>query len=128
MTRLGASISALAFTLGCGKSAITETRMIHAPARAPDCPLELVEVDITAFDFNRTWDVLGYVGLHDDAVQDPAAEENRRLVRPRACAMGGTSIAVAQNTASTTMLGQTGSGLTYMVLRPKSPAAPPAAF
>lgn len=108
---------------GCGKSAITETRMISAPARAADCELDLVTVDITDLNFNRTWDVLGYVTLSDTSAQDPAAPENRALVRPRACGMGGTSVAVATNATSTGMLGQTGSGVSYMVLRPKAAPA-----
>jgi len=129
MTRTSTSLALLLCALAaCGKAAITETRMAHAPARAPDCPLDLVQVDVTSVTFNQTWEVLGYVGLLDRGAQDPDAPENRALVRPRACAMGGTSIAVASNAASTNAIGQTGSGVNYMVLRARSAPAAPTAF
>jgi len=35
------------------------------------------------------YDVLGYVSVEQLAVPDPFAEENRRLVRPQACQLGG---------------------------------------
>jgi len=115
--------------VACGpKSGISETTMIQAPAREASCALQLVQADITQMSFNQTWDVLGYVTLLDHSIQDPAAEENRALVRPRACAMGGTSIAVALNSANTNQLGQSGSGIVYMVLRPKAAPAAPTAF
>lgn len=114
----------------CGpKALITETRMATAPAREPGCALEFVAIDITDVAFGRTWEVLGYVGLADRGVQDPASEENRRLVRPRACAMGGTTLALAASGAATDRFGQTGSGLTFMVLRPRpATTAAPTAF
>lgn len=76
--------------------------------------------------FNGTWDVLGYITFTDKGSQDPLAEENRTLARPKACKMGGTSIAIAMNSTSTDQIGGRGSGITYMVLRPKSaePAQP----
>jgi hypothetical protein len=121
-------LACVAFSLAaCGKAAISEHRMIHAPPRAANCELALVEVDITSMTFNQTWDVLGYVSLLDRGTQDPNAAENRALVRPRACAMGGTTIALSQNATNETMLG-TGSGVSYMVLRPKSAPAAPTAF
>ena len=117
-----------ALATGCGpKVGINETRTMFAPSLPADCPLKLVEVDITSVEFNQTWDVLGYVTLMDTGTQDPAAAGNRALVRPRACAMGGSSVAVAANSASSNMMG-TGSGLVYMVLRPKAWKQAPQAF
>lgn len=102
---------------------------MHAPPRPADCSLDLVEADITSLSFNQTWDVLGYVTFVDEGSQDPMSEENRELARPRACKMGGTSIAIAMNSTSTNQLGQQGSGVTYMVLRAKASAsAQPTAF
>jgi len=111
----------------CGP-AISETTMMKAERREANCTLELVQVDITQVSFNQTWDVLGYVTLHDHEAADPVAEENRKLVRPRACAMGGTSIAIAMATTTTAPNGQQGGGLMYMVLRPKAAVATPSAF
>lgn len=119
----------IATIAACGpKLGISETRMIQAPARAPDCALELVQVDITSVEFNRTWDVLGYVSMTDRGAQDPMAEENRALVRPRACKMGGSVVAVVANATNTNRFGNSASGLMYMVLRPKSAPAAPSAF
>jgi hypothetical protein len=131
-------ISLLALTTtatlaACGgpKLGISETQMMAAPARAVDCPLEMQQVDPTSITFNSTWDVLGYVTLFDSKAQDPMAAENRELVRSRACKMGGTVVAVALNMTGQMATGfgpRTGSGLTYMVLRPKSAPAAPTAF
>ncbi len=110
------------------KAGMSETRMIAAPPRDPNCKLEMVQVDITSIDFNRKWDVLGYVTMVDRGSQDPFAEDNKQLVRARACAMGGTSVAIAMNSTTTNMFNQQGSGLVYMVLRPKAWAQRPQAF
>ncbi len=114
---------------GCGpKAGISEVRMASAPSREASCALDLVQVDITAVTFNQQWEVLGYVTLADYSVQDPSAKENRELVRPRACAMGGTAVANAIGGTNTNQLGQQASGISYMVLRPKTFAAQPTAF
>ncbi|MBA3818020.1 MAG: hypothetical protein H0X17_03965 [Deltaproteobacteria bacterium] len=123
-----ATIAAATAVTACGKAMIGETQLIHAPARSADCQLALVQADITAYSFNQTWEVLGYVTLSDYEAQDPAAAENRALVRPRACRMGGTSIAVTANATTRDALGRTGSGVSYMVLRPKTAAAAPTTF
>jgi hypothetical protein len=111
----------------CGPN-ITETRMTFAPARTANCDLQLVQADVTAMDFNHRWDVLGYVSLQNNGLIDPAAPENRALVRPRACAMGGMAIAVAMNSTAQNVFGARGSALVYMVLRPKTWAQQPTQF
>jgi len=119
----------VATLLACGpKAGVFETRMLHAPPREPTCQLELVQVDIAAIGFNQEWDVLGYVSFVDRGVQDPFAQENRELLRPRACAMGGTSVAIALNGAGQNRMGRQGSSISYMVLRPKTWQGPPEAL
>jgi hypothetical protein len=112
----------LAIGLGaCGpKNAITETQMVYAAPRTPDCQLQLVNVDFTAWSFNKTWEVLGYISFADDGSQDPMSPENRALARPRACRMGGTAIAIAGNATASPRMRPTTSNISYMVLRPKS--------
>jgi len=123
------SVLLIAALAACGpKAAISESRMAYAPSLPENCQLELVQVDITAVQFNQQWEVLGYVTLLDTKLQDPAAPENRALVRPRACAMGGSSVAVAMSSAATNQLGQQGSGVVYMVLRPKAWSQGPTKF
>lgn len=110
------------------KAGMSEVRMIHAPPREANCKLDMVQVDITAVNFNQQWEVLGYVTMLDRGAQDPFSEDNKRLVRPRACAMGGTSVAIAMNATNTNQFNQQGSGISYMVLRPKAWAQGPQTF
>ncbi len=104
-------------------SQVTETRMLHALSREANCTLAMVQADLASPSFNQTWDILGYVTLSDASSPDPAAEDNRKRVRPRACAMGGTSVgvAIAASTAG-------GSSLSYIVLRPKQAPSGPSTF
>jgi hypothetical protein len=110
------------------KAGISEVRMIHVAPREPGCKLEMVEADITSINFTQQWDVLGYITFADRGQQDPFSEENKQLVRPRACAMGGTSVAIAMNATNTNQLNQQGSGISYMVMRAKSWQNQPQAF
>ena len=122
-------IPLLAALGGCGpKDLIGETHVAYAPPRSPNCSLELVQVDPTSITFRRDWQLLGYVTLQDRNAQDPMAEGNSALARPRACAMGGTSIAIALNSTTTDALGRQHGALVYMVLRPRGKQAAPTAF
>jgi len=113
----------------CGpKMGISEVRMIHAPPREDGCKLEMVQVDVTNVKFNEQWEVLGYVTMFDRGTQDPFSEENKRLVRPRACAMGGTSVSIAANAMNSDALNRERSGISYMVLRPKTWTQGPQSF
>ncbi|CAN5821449.1 hypothetical protein BH11MYX3_BH11MYX3_36230 [soil metagenome] len=108
----------------CATSAqVTETRTMNAPAREETCTLAMVQADLASPSFNQTWDVLGYVTLSGASSADPAAEDNRKRVRPRACAMGGTSVGVAIAASNAG-----GSSLSYIVLRPKQAPSGPSTF
>ncbi len=75
------------------------------------------------------YDILGYVTVQQLAVADPYAEENRRLVRPQACALGGHSVALMMSSANLSPGGiGTASSTLYAVLRDKGPQSPPEAF
>lgn len=105
--------------VACGtKSHISEVRMAYAPPLASDCSVEFVQADMTSPDFNQKWTVLGHIVFGADGVQDPMAHENLELARPRACAMGGTSLAIGVSAVNQTALGS-GSTISYMVLKPK---------
>ncbi|HEY0254438.1 MAG TPA: hypothetical protein VGC41_23080, partial [Kofleriaceae bacterium] len=110
------------------KVGTSEVRMIAAPPREASCKLEMVSVDITSIHFNQQWDVLGYVTFLDTGQQDPFAESNKQLVRPRACAMGGSAVAIGMQAMGANQMNQTGSGISYMVLRPKTWTQKPEAF
>ena len=116
---------AIALALGAcaSRSNVTETRMLQAPARETSCTLAFVQVDLTSMTFNQTWDILGYVTLSGPSSPDPLAEDNRKVARPRACAMGGTSIGVAIAASNAA-----GTSIAYIVLRPKQAHAAPSTF
>lgn len=121
-------LSLLLLTASCAPN-ISETRMVFAPARESNCALELIHVDMMSVSFQQQWDLLGHVTLGDTGPRpDPASEENRALVRPRACSMGGTAVAVVASTTNRTPLGKQGNALVYIVLRPKSAASAPSKF
>lgn len=128
MKRNALVMIALSIAACAPKAGMSEIRMISAAPREPNCKLEMVEVDITAVEFNQKWDVLGYVTMLDKGQQDPFSEENKKLVRPRACAMGGSSVAISINATNTNQFNQQGSGISYMVLRPKAWAQGPQTF
>ncbi len=124
MTATARAILGLAVLGGCASSnQIVETRMMQAPPRPADCTLAMVQAEMSSPSFNQTWDILGYVTLTDASSTDPAAEDNRKRVRPRACAMGGTSVGVAVAAATSG-----GSSIGYIVLRPKQAPAGPSTF
>jgi hypothetical protein len=97
------------------------TRMMYAPPREFPCQLLFVQADMMELSPMGKYDILGYVMLTQLAVADPYAEENRRLVRPRACELGGDKVALMMSSATTTPFGQ-GSGTVYAVLRDKATA------
>lgn len=117
------------FTLSIAScSQITETRMIIAPARGADCPLEFVEADMEKMRPGGEWEVLGYVTIGKVGQMDPLDEKFRKIVRPRACKMGGEAIAVMTSATNNTAMG-TGSGTVYGVLRrPQSGTQAPQSF
>ncbi|MBK7075121.1 MAG: hypothetical protein IPH44_22750 [Myxococcales bacterium] len=113
----------------CGpKAGISDVRMIHAPPREPNCQLEMIQIDPTTITVEQRWEILGYVTFSDAGTQDPFAKANRELLRPRACAMGGTAVGIAVNASAQNAVGAQGSAISYMVLRPKSLPSEPEAL
>lgn len=109
MAVLGACVSSGAAT------SVTDVRMALAPSRPGDCALELANDSPTSPDFLEKWQLLGYVNVQG-ATADPYAVVTRDLVRPHACAMGGTAVALAI-TSQTTGAAPSGA-MVFMVLRP----------
>jgi hypothetical protein len=62
------------------------------------------------------WELIGYVALGDNGKLDPFSDENRAIVKPRACDMGGEAVTIASN-ASSENLFTTGSAVSYGILR-----------
>jgi hypothetical protein len=99
--------------VGCASVSVDETRMVAAPSRPPDCALEYVNDTTTSPAFMQRWQLLGYVAVRAGQA-DPLAQATRDMVRPHACAMGGTSVTMMLN--SKDLLG--GNHLVFAVLRP----------
>ena len=109
---------------GCVKM-VSVNRAMFAPARADDCELELVQADMMELSpMGTTWDYLGTVSIGANHHLDPMSEEARAVIRPKACELGGTAVALMQGSNSASTMGG-GGAVTYAVLRPKqAPAAP----
>jgi len=84
------------FAVACGPMEwIHETHGVSRPARPSDCTIEFI-ASLGPKDLapSGPYELLGYVTIAKDAVQDPASPDTREKVRPRACAMGGEAVAV----------------------------------
>ena len=111
------ALAALALLLSaCGPSVSVMT-MRPSAARESGCSLDFVEVDMTRVEVDKEWTLLGYVTLSETGVQDPFSERYRAIVRPKACQLGGTAVALGMSSASQGMMGA-GSGTVYAVLKP----------
>lgn len=113
--------------VSCAAEMVRVNQMKMAPAREPDCKLELVEADMMELSpMGTKWDFLGTVSIGANDRVDPMSEATRAMIRPKACKMGGTAVALMQSSAATTNLSPgTSSGVTFAVLRPKqAPDAP----
>jgi hypothetical protein len=88
--------------VGCGGgAAVGEVRMgAPHPAKVADCPLEFVSVSAgdmapgAKFGSGGKYEMIGAVNLGADEGTDPMSEEIRKLVRPRACGMGGEVVSL----------------------------------
>jgi hypothetical protein len=122
----------LAVAAGCASQEpelASITRMMPAPARELSCALQFVQASIFDLSPLGKYDILGYVTVQQLAVADPFAEENRRIVRPKACELGGQFVALMLS--STSMgIDSDASVTAYAVLREKSApiSQPPQAF
>jgi len=109
------------------KLSVFETRMIAAAPRPSNCALAFVSVDMST-PSATAWETLGWIQFSDVGVQDPMAEENRALVRPRACAMGGTAVTLGASSVGQGVRPGETSSIVYAVLRPVGAAPAPTVF
>jgi len=102
--------------VACGP-AINETRMQSYPSRGETCELEFVKLDMNDLSSPQgTWQLIGYVTIGGLGTRDPFSEDNRAIVRPRACGMGGEGVAIVINSATSAPLTST-SSISYGILR-----------
>jgi len=120
MMRRFLPISVVMTLAACGPS-VSEMRLVAAPARDATCELEFLHVEMQEVAPGGTYEVLGHVVLSQAGVQDPLQPRYRETVRPRACAMGGESVAIlGSGTASPWALSAGGTTIDYVVLRKRA--------
>jgi hypothetical protein len=79
----------------CGPAEwIVETPGVSRPARPSDCAVDLIKLGPNDLAPAGPYELLGYLTIARDAVQDPTQPETREKVRSRACKMGGEALAV----------------------------------
>jgi hypothetical protein len=108
--------------VACGPS-ISEMRMRALPGREASCALQFVPMDRDLQSGTGRWEIVGYVTLSETGMADPFAPRYRDLVRPRACAMGGTAVTLFANATNSYAI-SSGSTTAYAVLTERNAAAP----
>src|SRR5205807_949001 len=99
-----------------------------APSRPADCNLELVQADMMELSpMGTKWDYLGTVSIGANHSLDSGSEQARAMIRPKACGLGGTAVALMQSGNSSVGMGTSGS-IIFAVLRPKQAAPAPTKF
>lgn len=92
-------------TIGVGCAPAVGQVQMGSPhaAKAPTCPLKFVPVGSremmpgAPFGPGGQYEMVGVVAVGADAGSDPMSEPIRKLVRPRACALGGEVISLASS-------------------------------
>ena len=114
--------------IACGPT-INESRLAFVPSRGDTCELDFVQATGADMSPGGKWRVIGYITIGGLGKTDPFAPENRNIVRPRACRMGATSVAIAVTSTTETMI-NSGSTVAYAALRPadEPAAAAPSKF
>lgn len=112
----------VALLAGCGPY-VSETRQTSFPPRPPACELEVIHnLPVQDYSSGGPWTVAGYVNVSDTGEMDPLSDDNRELVRPRACSMGGEAITL-MSANNQGMIGS-GGGTIYVVLRSTASSTP----
>ena len=106
----------LLLAAGCTQN-ISETRMKSFPPHAKDCELQVLS-GMPYGGESAVWDLAGVVTVGDLGSPDPFSVENKKIVRPRACAMGGEALSIMASQNSTAVA--SGSSVSYMVWRKRS--------
>jgi hypothetical protein len=108
-------MAALALITACGPT-FSQARLASYPPRSDNCELDFVDATRADMSPGGKWRVIGYVSIEGLGKVDPMSPQNKELVRPRICQLGGVAVAVApagmEGTPTTS-----GSAITYAALR-----------
>jgi hypothetical protein len=73
---------------------IVETPGVSAPARPSDCKVDFIKLSPKDLAPAGPYELLGYLTIAKDSVQDPSRPETQEKVRSRACKMGDEAMAL----------------------------------
>lgn len=128
MSRL-ASIALLAVSVAaCGPS-ITVNRMAYAPAKMPNCNLEVIngamQNPALLMTPNSPYEMLGTVATGQRGTVNPFSPEMLAILGPRACELGGDAVSLMMSGQNAGVMGIGAStGTAYLVLRKRTAAGP----
>jgi len=122
-------VFAASLLAGCVQM-VSVNRMMSVPPRPADCDLALVQADMMELSpMGTKWDYLGTVTIAANQTVDSASEQARALIRPKACELGGTSVALMTSMSNSGGMGfARGGAVVFAVLRPKTAPAAPTKF
>jgi len=106
---------ALALVTGCGPT-FSETRLMPYPPRSADCELDFIDATRADMSVGGKWHIVGYVSVDGIDRKNPMSPQNRSLVQPRLCELGGVAAAVAPVGMPGTPI-TSGTAVTYAALR-----------
>ena len=84
----------LGLATGCGPT-FSEARLASYPPRSDDCELDFIDATRSDMSVGGKWRIVGYVSVEGADKANPMSAENRSLVKPRLCRLGGVAAAVA---------------------------------
>jgi len=108
-------VVALACLVGCGPT-FSEARLASYPPRSDNCELDFVDATRAEMSPGGKWRVVGFVSVDGLGKVDPFSAQNKELVRPRICRLGGVAVARAADGMDGAPA-TTPSAITYAALR-----------
>ncbi len=126
MKRLTCLFVALA---ACGGPAVGEVRTgLPHTSRPADCQLQLVSVSAgdmapgARFGSGGEYEMIGMVTIGADSGTDAFSDEMKKLVRPRACRMGGEIVSLLASGSDANAYGHPQQSIAYTVWAKRSTA------
>lgn len=101
--------------VGCGPT-FSQARLASYPPRSDNCELDFVDATRADMSPGGKWRVVGYVSVEGLGKVDPLSPQNRSLLQPRICQLGGVAAALAPS-GMPGAPSTAGTAITYAALR-----------
>jgi hypothetical protein len=105
----------LGLLTACGPT-FSQARLASYPPRSENCELDFIDASRADMSPGGKWRVVGYLSVEGADKANPLSPQNRALIHPRICQLGGVATAVAPD-GMPGMPATSGPTLTYAVLR-----------